>query len=149
MKALQKLLTDHIEAKPDYLIELFKQLYKSTAIEYKDKLTSKEAAVIAPGDEIIGTYSLLLPQSQWLGKNMSSADVIEFQSNKKGSYTRNWRRDSQDVLKSEKTNFDWSFDGPRWKVKDANNYDWEITFFDGIYEMKIGSSNYTRLVFKK
>lgn len=45
MKALQKLLTDHIEAKPDYLIELFKQLYKSTAIEYKDKLTSKEAAL--------------------------------------------------------------------------------------------------------
>lgn len=45
MKALQKLLTDHIEAKPDYLIELFKQLYKHTAIEYKDKLTSKEAAL--------------------------------------------------------------------------------------------------------
>jgi len=45
MKALQKLLTDHIEAKPDYLIELFKQLYKHTAIENKDKLTSKEAAL--------------------------------------------------------------------------------------------------------
>ncbi len=109
---------------------------------------SEEEASVAPGDEIIGTYSLLLPQSQWLGKNMSSADVIVFQSNKKGSYSRSWR-DSQDAPKSEKTNFDWSFDSPRWKVKDANNYDWEITFFDGIYEMKIGSSNYTRLVFKK
>jgi excisionase family DNA binding protein len=45
MKAIQTLLTDHIQSRPDYLIELFKQLYKETAIEYKDKLTSKEAAL--------------------------------------------------------------------------------------------------------
>lgn len=45
MKALQTLLTDHIQSRPDYLIELFKQLYKETAIEYKDKLNSKEAAL--------------------------------------------------------------------------------------------------------
>ena len=44
MKALETILTTHIESKPEYLIELFKQLYKHSAIEYKDKLTSKEAA---------------------------------------------------------------------------------------------------------
>ncbi len=44
MKALQTILTDHIQSKPEYLIELFKQLYKETAIEYKDKLNSIEAA---------------------------------------------------------------------------------------------------------
>ena len=45
MKALETILTTHIESKPEYLIELFKQLYKHSAIEYKDKLTSKEAAL--------------------------------------------------------------------------------------------------------
>lgn len=45
MKALKTILTDHIEAKPEYLIELFKQLYRETAVEYKDKLTSKEAGL--------------------------------------------------------------------------------------------------------
>ena len=45
MKALETILTTHIESKPEYLIKLFKQLYKEVAIEYKDKLTSKEAAL--------------------------------------------------------------------------------------------------------
>ena len=45
MKALETILTTHIESKPEYLIELFKQLYMHSAIEYKDKLTSKEAAL--------------------------------------------------------------------------------------------------------
>lgn len=44
MKAIETILTTHIESKPAYLIKLFKELYKDVAIEYKDKLTSKEAA---------------------------------------------------------------------------------------------------------
>ena len=44
MKALETILRSHIESKPEYLIRLFKQLYKEVAIEYKDKLNSKEAA---------------------------------------------------------------------------------------------------------
>jgi hypothetical protein len=125
-----------------------KILLLSALILFSCSKDSEEGAVIAPGDEIIGTYSLLQPQSKWMGRNMGSTDVIVFESTKKGSYTRNFRN-SQDVLISEKTNFDWSFDGARWKVKDINNWDWEITFFDGIYEMKRGSSDYYKLVFKK
>ena len=45
MKALETILTSHIESKPVYLIKLFKQLYKEVAIEYKDKLNSNEAAL--------------------------------------------------------------------------------------------------------
>ena len=45
MKALKSIITDHIESRPDYLVELFKKLYRETSIEYKDKLTSKEAAL--------------------------------------------------------------------------------------------------------
>lgn len=38
------MLLEHIESRPEYLMQMFKQLYTETAIQYKDKLTSKEAA---------------------------------------------------------------------------------------------------------
>ena len=41
---IKTILVEHINQRPEYLTELFKQLYRETAVEFKDKLNSKEAA---------------------------------------------------------------------------------------------------------
>lgn len=38
------IIEEHINSRPDYLIELFKKLYKETSILYKERMNSKEAS---------------------------------------------------------------------------------------------------------
>ena len=37
-------MEEHFKALPNYLKDVFRELYKQTAIEFKERLTSKEAA---------------------------------------------------------------------------------------------------------
>lgn len=41
---LKTILSEHINSRPEYLVAMFKQLYVETAIEYKERMNSKEAA---------------------------------------------------------------------------------------------------------
>jgi len=41
---LKTILSEHINSRPEYLVAMFKQLYIETAIEYKERMNSKEAA---------------------------------------------------------------------------------------------------------
>lgn len=41
---LKTILSEHINSRPEYLVAMFKQLYFETAIEYKERMNSKEAA---------------------------------------------------------------------------------------------------------
>lgn len=41
---LKTLIQDHINSRPDYLMELFKELYMETSILYKERMNSKEAS---------------------------------------------------------------------------------------------------------
>ena len=41
---LKTILSEHINSRPENLVAMFKQLYVETAIEYKERMNSKEAA---------------------------------------------------------------------------------------------------------
>ena len=40
---LKIILSEHINSRPEYLVDMFKQLYVETAIEYKERMNSKAA----------------------------------------------------------------------------------------------------------
>ncbi len=94
MKALETILTTHIESKPEYLIELFKQLYKHSAIEYKDKLTSKEAA------------KFLNISVKTLDNKCSNAEITYFKVGKKREFEykdlQDYKKQKENIYKSFK-----------------------------------------------